>query len=487
MHVTYVIHMYTYIYICGHVWARTPPPPRWRHCRSIPSSLYYCPPRWFSRQYLFSRRSLHRYQRPQCSVRISRNYMIGLISDKYANSIVVSELDEAIWAGTVVSNERLQTKTATLFAATNAISSVTFAMLSVLIVASKPAIGGLNDTDRRDTANCYPARCCRYAARCCYYTARFWLRHLTLLTCRCLLFCSSCRRCTACLHSITCQWDINLWREANDSEKVGRTWNTALQSPQQVASDSSPEKARFVWTVSVCSEEEPVPDELLAASRPSKGPRLTKFYYAGSHYFDSSLLLRIATPPAAMSSASCWEHFERPSRDAVFLHYFWFTIPGLCKWSGAIDRSCCIEAVRKSRRCDLNVTLGRICIKFARRLLLLLTGSYRVWSFNFSFSELGSLCIVSCSLPKATNYNYAVCCRCCREFTRFMFKANSAPVDIARHVVLYTNCGTHENWLVDIRIPTVLNSLDYKQIYPVRKFKHSVKSNHRWCTPCWTL
>ena len=28
MHVTYAIHMYTYIYICGHVWARTPPSPQ---------------------------------------------------------------------------------------------------------------------------------------------------------------------------------------------------------------------------------------------------------------------------------------------------------------------------------------------------------------------------------------------------------------------------------------------------------------------------
>ena len=47
------------------------------------------------------------------------------------------------------------------------------------------------------------------------------------------------------------------------------------------------------------------------------------------------------------------------------------------------------------------------------------------------------------------------------ESTLFTFKANDAPVDIARHVVVQTDGGTLANWRINIRTPTVLNSLDY--------------------------
>ena len=50
------------------------------------------------------------------------------------------------------------------------------------------------------------------------------------------------------------------------------------------------------------------------------------------------------------------------------------------------------------------------------------------------------------------------------ESTRFTFKANSAPVDIARHVVVQMDGVPLANWRVDIRTPKVLNSLDYQKI-----------------------
>ena len=61
------------------------------------------------------------------------------------------------------------------------------------------------------------------------------------------------------------------------------------------------------------------------------------------------------------------------------------------------------------------------------------------------------------------------------ESTRFTFKANGAPVDIARHVVVQTDNGTQVNWRIDIRTPTVLNSLDNQLIYPARESQPSLK------------
>ena len=55
------------------------------------------------------------------------------------------------------------------------------------------------------------------------------------------------------------------------------------------------------------------------------------------------------------------------------------------------------------------------------------------------------------------------------ESTRFTFKANNAPVHIARHVVVQTDGGTLANLRIDIRTPTILNSLDYQLIYPARE------------------
>ena len=52
------------------------------------------------------------------------------------------------------------------------------------------------------------------------------------------------------------------------------------------------------------------------------------------------------------------------------------------------------------------------------------------------------------------------------ESTRFTFKANGSPKDIARNVMLQTDCGTLANWRIDIRTTTVLISLNYQVIYP---------------------
>ena len=59
--------------------------------------------------------------------------------------------------------------------------------------------------------------------------------------------------------------------------------------------------------------------------------------------------------------------------------------------------------------------------------------------------------------------------------TRFTFKANNAPVDIARHVVVQTDGGTLANWRIDIRTPTILNSLNYQLIYPARESQLPLK------------
>ena len=61
------------------------------------------------------------------------------------------------------------------------------------------------------------------------------------------------------------------------------------------------------------------------------------------------------------------------------------------------------------------------------------------------------------------------------ESTRFTFKANNAPVDIARHFVVQTDGGTLANWRIDIRTPTFLNSLDYQLIYPARESQLPLK------------
>ena len=61
------------------------------------------------------------------------------------------------------------------------------------------------------------------------------------------------------------------------------------------------------------------------------------------------------------------------------------------------------------------------------------------------------------------------------ESTRFTFKANSAPVEIACHVFVQTDGKTLANWRVDIRTQTVLNSLDYQQIYPARESQLPLK------------
>ena len=61
------------------------------------------------------------------------------------------------------------------------------------------------------------------------------------------------------------------------------------------------------------------------------------------------------------------------------------------------------------------------------------------------------------------------------ESTVFTFQANGAPVDIARHVVVETNSKTLANSRIDIWTPTVLNSLDYKLIYPARKSQLPLK------------
>ena len=61
------------------------------------------------------------------------------------------------------------------------------------------------------------------------------------------------------------------------------------------------------------------------------------------------------------------------------------------------------------------------------------------------------------------------------ESMRFTFKANSAPVEIARHVVVQTDGKTLANLRVDIRTQTILNSLDYQQIYPARESQLPLK------------
>ena len=55
------------------------------------------------------------------------------------------------------------------------------------------------------------------------------------------------------------------------------------------------------------------------------------------------------------------------------------------------------------------------------------------------------------------------------ESTRFTFKAKNAQVHIARHVLVQTNGGTLANWRIDIRTPTILNSLENQLIYPARE------------------
>ena len=59
--------------------------------------------------------------------------------------------------------------------------------------------------------------------------------------------------------------------------------------------------------------------------------------------------------------------------------------------------------------------------------------------------------------------------------TRFTFTANNAAVDIARHVVVQTDGGTLANWRIDIWTPTILNSLDYKLIYPAHEWQLPLK------------
>ena len=92
-----------------------------------------------------------------------------------------------------------------------------------------------------------------------------------------------------------------------------------------------------------------------------------------------------------------------------------------------------------------------------------------------SAADSGSLGIDDCSLPGATDCSDAVRCRVLVESTRFTFKANNAPVEIARHVVIQTDGGTLANWRVDIRTPTILNSLDYQLIYPARESQLPLK------------
>ena len=49
--------------------------------------------------------------------------------------------------------------------------------------------------------------------------------------------------------------------------------------------------------------------------------------------------------------------------------------------------------------------------------------------------------------------------------TCFTFKTNNAPVDIARYVIILLYNTTLTSWRVDIRTPTILNLLNYQQIY----------------------
>ena len=61
------------------------------------------------------------------------------------------------------------------------------------------------------------------------------------------------------------------------------------------------------------------------------------------------------------------------------------------------------------------------------------------------------------------------------ESTRFTFKANTAPVEITRHVVVPSNDGSLANWRIDIRTLTILNSLNYQVIYPARELQPLLK------------
>ena len=77
--------------------------------------------------------------------------------------------------------------------------------------------------------------------------------------------------------------------------------------------------------------------------------------------------------------------------------------------------------------------------------------------------------IVSCNLTGATDYFDAVRCRFLSAVYTFHVQNEQRPVDITRHVVVQSDGGTLANCQIDIRTPTVLNSLDYQLIYPTRE------------------
>ena len=118
-------------------------------------------------------------------------YMIGLTKDRTAYSTMIAELEETIRSGTVTSDGRLPTKTATSPAPSGAISSVNIATSSGASSnaagAMSPAVSGAASNVPLKwpaspqpavlilpvvvTACRYAALRCRYVARCCHYTA----------------------------------------------------------------------------------------------------------------------------------------------------------------------------------------------------------------------------------------------------------------------------------------------------------------------------
>ena len=450
--------------------------------------------------------------------------MIGLIKDKTSNSTMIAELEEAILSGTVTSDALLPTETATSPAACGAISSVSIvtssgasggssnaaaAMLSAASGASSNAAGATSSgasgassnaagtmspaasgaassTPLESPASPQPAvlvlpvvvtqpaatppsdaatpHAAAAAPHPIVVTQPASTLHAAAATPPAAAVASS---------STVVSLPAAGPRLATVEKPAGPETLQSCRRRKSLAKARLKERAASESEASA-SEEESLPAERSVAARSSKRPRLAEFKYAGSRSSDSTPPpLRIATNPSAAESSpvSNAESILIKRAETPPLPH----TPGPRFPESASQPAPPITAPASEAFDEDDVVIltphPDVSASSSRAVTPVVAG------------QLSPHVIVQVPVPQTpdpwasttaafperpiVSMQFAVVVLV--KSTRFTFKANNAPVDITRHVVVQTDGGRLANWRVDIRTPTILNSLDYQLIYQASK------------------